>query len=134
MKKFLKESFGTDNIEQINQDELKKVLQNDHAPLISRMKYRKNATTSLLGGKKKVEIGKGQKLTLQHAMVEGIQDKSTLNEFYGFRCLHYSVSEASEKLDVLVFNKSGKAGSVKVVTKENDAKEGKDFHKLDELL
>lgn len=102
MKQFLKKSFGTDNIEQVDQDQLKKVLGDADAPLLSRMKYRKNATSTLIGAKKKVEIEKGQKLTLQHAMVEGIQDKSQLSETFGFKCLHYSVSEASGHIDVVV--------------------------------
>ncbi len=45
-------------------------------------------------------------MTLQHATV-ATMDQVGMNEHFGFRCLHYSVSEASGTIEIIVNNKSG---------------------------
>ena len=57
-----------------------------------------------------------------------------MNELFGFNCLHYSVSECCGSLSIEVLNKSGAAGSVRVITVDGDAKAGEDFEAVDEVL
>ena len=49
------------------------------------------------------------------------------NDDFGFQCLHYLVSEASEKLTIVVLNKKKAAGKVKVKTIDGDALAGEDY-------
>jgi solute carrier family 8 (sodium/calcium exchanger) len=53
---------------------------------------------------------------------------------YGFSCLHYSVSEASGSLKIMVLNKTGVAGQVRVCTQDDAAKAGEDYEAVDTLL
>lgn len=57
-----------------------------------------------------------------------------MNERFGFKCLHYSVSEASGSLKIAVLNKKRTAGKVRVVTIDAEAKAGDDYEKVDEIL
>lgn len=66
-------------------------------------------------------------------MAENI-DASLKNDNFGFNCLHYSVSEASGSLQIMVLNKKGTAGAVRVVTIDAEAKAGDNYEKVDEVL
>lgn len=96
--------------------------------MISRIKYRKNIMTS-----KKPVVGKYEKMKLEHAHAEHL-DESEKNDDFGFQCLHYSVSEASEKLTIVVINKKGTACKVKVKTVDGDAIKGEDYEEYDEIM
>jgi len=61
-------------------------------------------------------------------------DEKQKNEFFGFKCLHYSVSEASGSLRIYVDNKKGAAGSVRVLTIDQEAIAGNDYEKVDTVL
>lgn len=61
-------------------------------------------------------------------------DEKVKNKDFGFKCLHYSVSEASKTLLIHIINKSGHATSVKVKTVDEEAKGGKDYEQLDETV
>ena len=103
MKGFLRESMKTDQIDRVSLEELKKAVQGD--TMLSRIKYRRAVG---LGGRKK-EIAKGEIIKQEHMHAEHI-DENEKNDSFGFRCLHYSVSEASGTIRIHVLNKSGRAG------------------------
>ena len=48
--------------------------------------------------------------------------------------MHYSVSEGSGFIDVVIINKKGEVTNVGVRTLEGDAKEDEDYQKLDQIL
>jgi len=48
--------------------------------------------------------------------------------------LHYSISEASGSLRIVVLNKAGGACRVRVVTEDAEAKAIKDFEPIDKIL
>ena len=56
------------------------------------------------------------------------------NEYFGFKCLHYSVSEASGSLKIAVLNKKKTEGSVRVITIDAEAKAGDDYEAVDKIL
>jgi hypothetical protein len=56
------------------------------------------------------------------------------NEKFGFNCLHYSVSEASGNLQIMILNKKKIEGSVRVLTIDAEAKAGEDYNAVDEVL
>jgi len=61
-------------------------------------------------------------------------DAASRNEFFGFRCLHYSVSESVGTIKVEVENKTQKKSKVRVRTVDDQAVGGEDFEPVDELL
>jgi hypothetical protein len=82
---------------------------------------------------KKPVVGKYEKMKLEHAHAEHLEEFEK-NEDFGFICLHYSVSEASEKLTVTVLNKKKVACKVRVKTIDGDALAGEDYEKFDDVL
>lgn len=137
MKEFLKKSFGTDKIDKIEFEELKQKVEG--STLVTRLKYRKGVTSGI-SGKQRIKVGKGEKLKLEHAHADKLDDNE-VNENYGFRCLQYSVSEACGTLEVTVNNKKRVAGSVRIATVEDGAKGGpanstekRDYDDVDEVL
>lgn len=101
MKRFLKQTMHTDQIENVSLDELKKVVEGDG--LISRIKYRKQVN-NFMTGQRPATIAKYEKMKLEHAHADKL-DENVKNEFFGFVCLHYSVSESSGHLTIAVVNK-----------------------------
>jgi len=69
----------------------------------------------------------------EHEHAEFLEE-STKNKYFGFKCLHYSVSEASKSLRVMVLNKTGEAGVVRVATIDDAAKAGEDYEAVDTQL
>lgn len=110
-------------------DELKKQVEGEG--LISRMKYRRQVQNQFSG--KRPAIAKGEVMKAEHEHAEFLEEKFKNGDF-GFNCLHYSVSEASGSLKVMVINKRGVACSVRVVTQDAEAKGGEDFEKVDTIL
>jgi len=95
------------------------------------MKYRRQVGASLNG--KRPVVAKHQILKLEHVQAENI-DISEKNARWGFTCLHYSVSEASGSLKIQVNNKTKEAGSVRVVTEDQEAKADEDYIAVDTIL
>lgn len=130
MKSFLKETLKTDNIGTLKLEDVKAVTgEGEH--LISRVKHRR-AVGNFMAGKKPV-IAKGEvfKAELAHA---DLLDDAKKNEDFGFKCLHYSVSESSDTLTVHILNKKSGPGQVRVMTKDLEAEAGKDFDPVDEII
>jgi len=135
MKDFLLASFGTQNIDKVDFEELKKKVEG--GGLVTRLKYRK-AVTSNITGKARIQVSKGEKLKLEHAHADKLAE-SEVNANYGFRCLQYSISEACGNLEVTVFNKKRTAGSVRICTREGEAKAStaaakNDFDAVDQVI
>lgn len=129
MKTFVRETMKTDQIEKVNLDELKKAI--DGEGMLNRMKYRRQVG-ALMSGKRPV-IAKGEVIKQEHIQAEAI-DVSERNDYWGFTCLHYSVSEASGSLKIAVINKKRIAGRVRVVTEDKEAIAGDDYDAVDEVL
>jgi len=110
-------------------DELKKQVQGEG--MLARMKYRRQVQNAFSG--KRPAIAKGEVMRQEHEHADFIEDKFK-NDDFGFNCLHYSVSEASGSLKVMVVNKKGLGGSVRVVTQDAEAKAGEDFEKVDTIV
>ena len=56
MKKFLQKSFGTDKIDKVDYEELKKKVEG--GGLVTRLKYRKGITSNITG-KAHIQVSKG---------------------------------------------------------------------------
>ena len=129
MKRFLKRSMGTDRIEDLNQEELQKKI--DGEGLISRIKYRKQFGNFIQG--KRPVVAKGERLKLENVQAKSLAEKDK-NEFFGFKCLHYSVSESTDKLQVVIFNKNRQPNRVRVTTIDGDAKANEDYTPVDAIV
>lgn len=130
MKGFMRDTMKTDQIDRVDMDELKKAVEGE-GHMISRMKYRRQVQNSFSG--KKPAVAKGEVLKLEHEHADLIEDKFK-NDDFGFNCLHYSVSEASGSLKIMILNKKGTAGKVRVATEDAEAKAGEDYKALDTVL
>lgn len=75
--------------------------------MINRIKYRHQVGTMFSG--KRAPVAKYEIIKQEHVQAAHI-DESEKNEHFGFRCLHYSVSEASGNIKIHVLNKSLRAG------------------------
>lgn len=128
-QKFIRDTLKTDQIDKVDMDELKRQVEGEG--MLSRMKYRRQVQNAFSG--KRPAIAKGEIMKAEHEHAEYIEDKFK-NENYGFNCLHYSVSEASGSLKVMVLNKRGVSGSVRVVTIDAEARAGEDYEKVDTIL
>ena len=85
-----------------------------------------------MAGKRPV-IAKGEVFIKEGAHAEHIEEKLK-NEHFGFKCLHYSVSEGSGKIQIHILNKKGVSGNVHVKTVDAEAKAGEDFEKVEETV
>lgn len=99
--------------------------------MIKRIQYRKAVQNSLTG--KKPAIAKGEVFKRENALAEAI-DNELKNEDFGFNCLHYSVSEASGSLQVMVLNKKKGPNRVRVKTIDAEAKAGHDYVAFDQVV
>ena len=61
-------------------------------------------------------------------------DDKDKNDHFGFNCLHYSVSEASGSLSVMILNKFKIADRVRVKTIDAEAKAGHDYDAFDKVI
>jgi len=129
MKDFVRKTMKTDQIDKVDLTDLKKVIEGDG--LINRMKYRRQVG-ALMNGKRPV-VAKHQIMKLEHVQAENI-DVSEKNVRWGFSCLHYSVSEASGSLKIQIINKTKEAGTVRVITEDQEAIDGEDYIGIDQKL
>jgi hypothetical protein len=72
--------------------------------LVSRVQYRKQVGMS----RSRPPIAKGEVAKFENLHAENLEE-SARNPNFGFKCLHYSVSESVGVLVVNVENKTGKA-------------------------
>ena len=86
----------------------------------------------MMAGKKPI-VAKYEVIKLEHAQADALEDK-VKNQIFVFKCLHYSVSESSQKLTIPILNKTNKAGSIRVRTIDAEAKAGEDFEAVDRVL
>lgn len=96
----------------------------DGEDLMGRIKYRKAVG---LAPHKNVIMAKGQIFKQEHAQAINLAD-SDRHEDFGFKCLHYSVSEAVGILEIEILNKKKTACKVNVETQDGEAEAGKDYH------
>jgi len=99
--------------------------------VISRIKYR-HQVGNMMTGKRPV-VAKGQVIKMEHSQAEDLHDNEK-NEFFGFKCLHYSVSEASGSLRIMISNKKGGDAKVRVRTIDAEAIAGDDYEAVNEEL
>jgi len=95
--------------------------------MLGRIKYRK-AVGNMMTGKRAI-VAKGEILKKEHLHADGFEEKEK-NLNYGFKCLHYSVSEASGSIRILIDNKKRTAGRVRVCTIDAEAKAGDDYEEV----
>lgn len=119
----------TDQIDKVDFQELKKAV--DGETMIKRIQYRRQIQNTFTG--KRPAIAKGEIIKQEHALAESLDD-NLKNESFGFNCLHYSVSEASGSLKIMILNKKRCAGQVRVYTIDAEAKAGDDYEKVDEQV
>lgn len=93
MKEFIKVHMKTDQIEKVEFADLKKQIEGDG--MLKRIQYRRQVQNKFTG--KRPAIAKGEVIKQEHAHAENIDEKLK-NDYFGFNCLHYSVSEASGNL------------------------------------
>ena len=99
--------------------------------MIKRIKYRKQVGNFMSG--KRQMIAKGEIFKQEHAHADLLEDNQK-NDNFGFKCLHYSVSEASGNIQIMILNKTGKAGQVRAKTIDAEAKAGDDFEEFDQVV
>jgi len=91
--------LGSDDLGEFDIQDLLKVLQPDS--LLERFAYRKQA--GVHGGNREFIKLKGMKGQIDHPEAqETVQDA---NEFIGFKCLHYSVTESNGTVEVTIVKK-----------------------------
>ena len=99
--------------------------------MIPRIKYKIQVGEQITG--KKQIVKKKEVLKKQHRMASALEEHKK-NVHFGFVCLHYSVSEGSGSIAIVVHNKSGKAGSVGVATEDGEAQADKDYKPVKTVL
>ena len=132
MKEFLKGEFGTDKIQHINEDELKKRIQGES--IIDRLKYRKQVGLVNIG--KKSIVQKGQKVVIEEQDADHLA-KDLRHDEWGFQNLKYSVSEASGSLKIKINNKKKQKAEIGIKTveiAEGGAKPGKDYDHVEKVI
>jgi len=98
-----KTALGVDDLQEMDLAELNRVFEADSE--IQQIRY-KRAFGRVLGAKRDFVIMKGQVGQNEHVLEN--QHQLIMNEEIGFKCLHYSVSESSEKISISVENKTNK--------------------------
>lgn len=127
MKAFVKETMKTDQIDKVQLGDLKTAVEGEG--LIKRIQYRKQVGIQ----QKKQVVAKGEIYKAEHVSADAL-DEVDKHPCFGFRCLHYSVSESSGTIRIHVVNKQKTAGAVRVVTIDKEAKAGDDYEKVDTIL
>lgn len=98
---------------------------------IQQIRY-KRAFGRVLGAKRDFVIIKNQEGQAEHKL-EG-ENQLDFNDKIGFKCLHYSVAEASGTVKVTIVNKEDSARKVGVRTVSDTALENDDFKPINEVV
>ena len=99
MKEFLLVEFGTTKVSEVSKDALKAKLEGP--ALIERISHRKMVAVNY----KKEAIQKYQVVRRENKSAAVLLEHEK-NDFFGFSCLHYSVSEAAGALKIKILNKN----------------------------
>lgn len=83
-------------------------------------------------GRKDV-VKKGEIFRRENRMADKLEDHMR-NPDFGFRCLHYSVSEGCGQVEIIILNKNKAAAKIGVRTVDGDAKEGDDYEGIDKVI
>ena len=75
---------------------------------------------------------KGSKGQLENKTVD--ENDKNVNDAFGFKCLHYSVTESAGHVEIAIMRKNTNVKAVGVRTKDDNAVAGKDYHKFEEIL
>ena len=97
MKQFLHSKFKTDQIDRVDYEKLKEAL--DGESILPRIKYKIQVGEQITG--KKQIVKKKEILKKQHKMASSV-DEDKKNSDFGFVCLHYSVSEGSGSIQIVI--------------------------------
>jgi hypothetical protein len=98
--------------------------------LVSRAQYRR----AIGMGKSRPPIAKGEVAKFENLHSENLEKKDK-NPYFGFKCLHYSVSESVGTLVITIENKSGKSSSIRVKTIDDTARaDDNDYVPINEVL
>jgi hypothetical protein len=124
MRAYVKQTMGTDQIDKVQLADLKTAIEGEG--LIKRIQYRKQVGIQ----QKKQVVAKNEIYRAEHVSADALDEKDK-NPHFGFRCLHYSVSESSGAIEIHVKNKSKGACSVRVKTIDKEAKDGEDYIGVD---
>jgi solute carrier family 8 (sodium/calcium exchanger) len=124
-----KKALDVEDLGKLELVELNTVFEPDNE--IQQIRY-KRAFGRALGAKRDFVILKGQVGQMEHIVEDA--HKLTFNEEVGFKCLHYSVSEGSGKIDLTIENKTNKELIVGIKTTSDTALDGDDFVGIDQHL
>ena len=121
--------MGTEDINNIPFEALKKKIEGEG--MLSRIKYRHQVGNAMTG--KKPVVAKGEVMKLEHAHASALEEKDR-NPYFGFRCLHYSVSEGSGQIRVFIDNKKAMNKTIQVKTIDAEATAGEDYEAVDTTM
>ena len=123
--KLYQDLFQTNNLKSVQVPQLLKALQPDS--LLERFAYRNRDKADPEFMKMKGTKGQIAK--------ETTFDEKSANKDYGFKCLHYSVTESAGHVEIEVVRKNPLAPEeIGVRTVDDTAKEGKDYNAINELV
>ena len=137
IQKFYREHFGDRDPATLTREEIEEKLQ-PHDGVLERIKYRTQFGDMISGRHTNgISLAKNQKFLKEEKMAEQMQEEEwfKLNPLVGFRCLHYSVSEAIGTLRIHIVNKVvGEEFKVGIKTRDGTAVEEKDYTRVDEIM
>ena len=128
---FLRDNFGTNNVSAKNLEEMKYNLVSQD-PIQQKIFIKKLIGDSITG-KFTTETKKN---SLYYNELKQIQNNksSFMNPLVGFKCLHYSISEKTGKVNVKIINKTRRAIEIGVRTIESTATADEDYKSLDKKV
>ena len=137
IQKFFKKKFGDKDPQSLTREELEEKL-SPESGIQEKIKFRRGFGDLVSGRHTNgVSLQKNQKYFKEEKMAKDAADKQAkkYNLLVGFKCLHYSVSEAIGTLQIQVIKKiEGEPITVGVRTKNGTAVAGEDFTSVDEEL
>lgn len=137
IQKFFKEHFGDRDPDTLSREEIEEKLAPSHG-ISERIKYR-HGIGNLIAGRNTngIELQKNQKYIKEEKVVEK-KTQEAMNKYNliaGFRCVHYSISEAIGTLKIQVLKRlEDEDISIGVRTRDGTAVQGEDFTQIDEVL
>lgn len=139
IQKFYKKYFEDRDPATLSRQEIEEKLAPSHG-IHERIKFR-HGVGDLLNGRNTngVQLQKNQKYKKEMQLAENLANQNwiKMNPMFGFRCLHYNISEAIGKLKVVIVNKQYEFDGeleVGVRTVDGTAVDGDDFTHVDEVL
>jgi solute carrier family 8 (sodium/calcium exchanger) len=131
MKKFLKDAFNTDDIRNIDPQEVEKVLKPQS--MIPRLQFRKQFANKI-SGRRDFVVVKGMKHQQEENLAKDMHAVGELNDKIGFKCLHYSVTESAGTIKVVVQKKVDEEIKFGARTKDDTASVESDYKAMDKVF